>query len=238
MTTTALHALPVNQPTPRRVAAKTPTTAEPAQQAAGIGDASYHDHWYGQRTWTYYRPIVSHLVRHGRPGPLLDLGGGVGLLAECASRFGFAVTALEASHWAVKAALTRCPNLQMVQGSLDELLPFKNETFETVVLNQVIEHLGQHTAHRTLQQCLRVLRPGGMLYVASPCRHHRNACRADPTHQHCFTPSELRQAMAHAGFENIAGMDAPRRGVRWLWEISGRPDRLSATATARGYKAA
>ncbi len=207
--------------------------------ARGMGDGAYFERWYARRDWSYYRPILSHVVRHGRPGPLLDLGAGTGLLAECAARFGFDVTGVEGSADAIAAALLREPTLKLVHHTLNgDPLPLGDASVETVVMNQVIEHLGGAVAQATLREALRVLRPGGMLYVASPNALNRRERDADPTHVRLYRPSELRRMLRDAGFEGVVAMDAPFGwpGCRWLWECTGGRDRLCATATCRGYK--
>lgn len=206
--------------------------------SAGVGDSTYFTDWYADRDGSYYRPILSHVVRHGRPGPLLDLGAGTGLLVECAARFGFDATGLEASPEAIAVAHRRDPSLKIRHHTLPDPLPLEEASVETVVMNQVIEHLRPEVGEFALAEAWRVLIPGGMIYVASPCRHNRKERDADPTHQHLYTPSELRHLLSRLGFANVTGMDAPFAwpGCRWLWDRLGRPDRLSASATCRGNK--
>jgi SAM-dependent methyltransferase len=45
-------------------------------------------------------------------------------------------------------------------------LPFKNENFTIVVARWVVEHL--ENPERALQECARVLRKGGLLFVTTP----------------------------------------------------------------------
>lgn len=50
-------------------------------------------------------------------------------------------------------------------------LPFANESFDVVVSNHVIEHVGDQDAQRHhLTEIARVLRPGGRVYLAVPNR--------------------------------------------------------------------
>lgn len=217
-----------------------PGSLNPASDTspAGVGDAAYFTAWYDDRDWSYYRPILSHVVRHGRPGPLLDLGAGTGLLVECAARFGFDATGLEAAPDAIALAHRRDPSLKLIPHTLPDPLPLPANSIETVVLNQVIEHLTPEVGRYALGEALRVLLPGGMIYVASPCRYNRKERDADPTHQHLYTPSELRALLKRVGFRGVVAMDAPYRwpGAKWLWERTGGADRLCASATCRGYK--
>lgn len=53
----------------------------------------------------------------------------------------------------------------------DVVLPFADATFDVVVSNHVIEHVGDARQQwRHLAELARVLRPGGVGYLAVPCR--------------------------------------------------------------------
>ncbi len=47
-------------------------------------------------------------------------------------------------------------------------LPFRDGTFDLVVLWQVLEHLGAETKRRVVDECVRVLRSGGHVLVETP----------------------------------------------------------------------
>lgn len=50
-------------------------------------------------------------------------------------------------------------------------LPFEDATFDVVVSNHVVEHVGDRTAQQThLDEIARVLRPAGVGYLATPTR--------------------------------------------------------------------
>lgn len=205
---------------------------------AGIGDRDYFERWYGDRRASYYGPVLSHVLRHGQPGPILDLGAGTGLLVELAQRWGLTIRGYEGSPDAVAIGGQRVAGLPLSQHLLGEPLPEPAASVQTVVLNQVIEHLDVERGGAALADVLRVLRPGGMVYVASPCRHNPAERGRDATDQHLYVPSELRNVLRSKGFTGVVSMDAPLTGagVRALWHMLGRPDRLCATATCRGYK--
>ena len=52
-----------------------------------------------------------------------------------------------------------------VQG-LGDALPFAGDSFDCVLLSEVVEHL--EAPHRTVREAVRVLRPGGRLLVTTP----------------------------------------------------------------------
>ncbi|MEM9914339.1 MAG: class I SAM-dependent methyltransferase [Planctomycetota bacterium] len=204
----------------------------------GVGDREYFEHWYADRDASYYGPVLSHVIRHGEPGPILDLGAGTGLLVELARRWELDCRGYEGSADAVAMGTQRVSGLPLTQHTLGEPLPEADASVQTVVMNQVIEHLEVERGRATLRDVLRVLRPGGMIYVASPCRHNPAERGRDATDQHLYVPSELRATLRDAGFAGVVSMDAPLGwpGCRALWNVLGRPDRLCATASCRGYK--
>ncbi|MEM9417965.1 MAG: class I SAM-dependent methyltransferase [Planctomycetota bacterium] len=208
--------------------------------APGIGDRDYFEHWYADRDASYYAPILAHVLRHSRPGPILDLGAGTGLLVELAQQWGLDCRGYEGSPDAVTIGTARTPGLPLVQHTLGDPLPEADASIQSIVLNQVIEHLEVDRGRAALADALRVLRPGGMIYIASPCLHNPAERGRDATDQHLYVPSELRKLMGDVGYTQVKSMDAPMKwpGCRLLWDLLGRPDRLCATATCRGYKPA
>ena len=106
----------------------------------GIGPAGYHDRWYADRDWRAYRALLAMVVGHSEPGPLLDLGCGTGLLLETAARWGWRCAGIDGSADAVAAVRRRAPDLDVHQAPLSARLPLADASFQTVILNQVIEH--------------------------------------------------------------------------------------------------
>ena len=109
-----------------------------------------------------------------------------------------------------RAALDRADELgiETVWADLDQPLPFEVDSFDVVVIAEVLEHLpfpGQ-----LLSEAKRVLVPGGTLIVPVP-----NCCRLksrlrfllgrppenDPTLLRMFRPTDLTEALA--GFEQL-----------------------------------
>ena len=89
-----------------------------------------------------------------------------------------------------------------------EYLPFKNESFDTVVLGEVIEHFSY--PNRLLEECHRVLRSNGSLCITTP-----NVYSIDrmlryiitgkdtvgaPDHKVLYTPAVLFSLLQRIGF--------------------------------------
>ncbi|HET6277172.1 MAG TPA: class I SAM-dependent methyltransferase, partial [Candidatus Polarisedimenticolia bacterium] len=115
-----------------------------------------------------WRHRMSRSIRHlSRPGSavprLLDLGCGNGSFLSSMQDLGWEAFGLEPDREAARAA--RSAGLAVEPGVLQEST-FPQGSFDAVTMNHVIEHLPDPV--RMLQLCHRVLRPGGVLWIATP----------------------------------------------------------------------
>jgi SAM-dependent methyltransferase len=211
----------------------------------GIGPPGYHQKYYLDRDWRAYTDILARIVRYSSPGPILDLGAGCGYLVEAVHLWGGLATGLEGSVEAVELAKSRAPKLDMRHHRLSDPLPCESDSYQTVVLNQVIEHLEPPIARRVVEESLRVLRPGGLLLIASPSSANRYEAQIDPTHINLMTPTELKDLLIHSGFDRATSWDValPIFGKSWLLHGAATAlfkvfpvDRLSASANAMAFK--
>ncbi len=179
-------------------------------EQSGIGDAEYFNSSYGNRSPDFYAGILAQIIQFGRPGSILDLGCGVGLFVEVATKWHIDVLGFDGSAAAVKMALERCPDLKISQAHLSESLPCASELFDNVLLYQVIEHLPPAILENTLSEARRVLKKNGVLFVFSPNKANKQEVRKDPTHCNPIYPSELRRYLRIAGFSLLCEPNSPR----------------------------
>lgn len=118
-------------------------------------------YWTEART-ALFRGALERLEREGGRGRLLDLGGGVGHFAECGLEAGWDAYSMDVSSLAVAAAAERIGP----ERSLASLPPNLDGSFDAVTLWCVIAHVGD--PHRVLEQAVRLLRPGGQLFLTTP----------------------------------------------------------------------
>ena len=212
----------------------------------GVGRDGYHSNYYGARDWRFYRFLLSLVMTHGKYGKILDVGCGTGLFVEAATRWGLDCVGVDGAEAAIRIALGRCARLQVKQHLLSEPLPFFDESFQTVVINQVIEHLEPVVAGAVLLESFRVLVPGGLIYIGSPSRNNTKERLADPTHINLYTPLELLDLIRQTGFDGIIPLVdmLPIFGhtsigsmvTRAIYKLSGRRERVSASANFVAFK--
>ena len=95
----------------------------------------------------YYR----RLLRHHRPGRILEIGGGSGHLR--AHLTDVVLTDIQPAPWVDAAADAQS-------------LPFADASFETIVMVDVLHHI--EFPARFFQEAARVLKPGGRLLMLDP----------------------------------------------------------------------
>jgi methionine biosynthesis protein MetW len=135
---------------------------------------------------------------------VLEVDCGPGVLAEMMQERGAHVTGTDLSIVAVERA--RAKGIAAQQVDVDtQPLPFPDASFDTVVSNSMIEH--RFFPERTLDECVRVLKPGGKFIVCLPniahwlCRWWMITGRfpyvenspTDALHIRFFTVSEVRR---------------------------------------------
>jgi SAM-dependent methyltransferase len=123
-------------------------------------------------------------------------GYGTAVLARSARHIvGIDYDALTASH-----AAATYPQARFVRANL-AALPVPSESVDLVVTLQVIEHVWNHGEF--VRECLRVLRPGGLLLVTTPNRLTFSPGLENPInpfHTKEFTAAELVDVLTTNGF--------------------------------------
>ncbi len=141
---------------------------------------------------------LGHLVQNN--ARVLEIGGGpLGILTFLPARQRIAVDPLEA-YYANNETLRklRDPGVMHLKG-VGEDLCLDDERFDLVIMENCIDHVQDVDA--VIKETLRVLRPGGALYLTVNCRTrpgfyvHRTLSRLniDQGHPHTFTPERVHQ---------------------------------------------
>lgn len=103
----------------------------------------------------------------GRGEPAaLDVGCAMGFYVERLARLGWDAHGLDISEYAVAEGKRRGVR-NLVVGTVDEL-PYEDARFDYVFSIDVVEHLESALAEEMATELHRVLRPGGLCFLATP----------------------------------------------------------------------
>lgn len=156
-----------------------------------------------------------------KPGDVvLDVGCGSGAHALRAARrcrlvVGFDYDGRQLAVSQRLAAERGIKNLRLLKASAETHLPFADGTFDQVLFLDVLEHL--HRRQAALREIGRVLRDGGILFLAAPNRETSWKRRleaaglfhySDPDHKIEYSREELEAELEESGFR-VEGEFAP-----------------------------
>lgn len=128
---------------------------------------------------------------------VLDAGCGTGGNSAHLRRYG-RVTGIDFAPEALYFARER-PGLRLARATV-EALPFADGSFDLVLSNDVLCHLGVASDVAAVREFARVLRPGGVLFLQLPAyqwlrSHHDEAVQTG----HRYTARELRSLLRAGG---------------------------------------
>lgn len=132
----------------------------PSADAASLGEPSYVWRSGQERRLGLIRDYID--IKGLR---MLDVGCGIGTYVRQLQRLSSEVYGVDVSTGRLQAGSADVPGLLAAVG---EYLPFRDAYFDVILLNEVIEHVQDD--RRTLEECVRVLRPGGHVVMFAPNR--------------------------------------------------------------------
>jgi SAM-dependent methyltransferase len=199
-------------------------------------DDHYLDEERGRRATA--RRLLDAIGRHAPSGRLLDIGCGHGLLLDEARRRGYAVEGLELSDYAAAHArdTLRLPVRQQTVADLAAELYPHPAPYAAIVLADVLEHLDEPVA--TIDQCARLIAPGGVLCLVTPDPASRTAKLAGaswwgylPAHTFLFPRRTLRELLDRRGLDVADDLPLVRTFSLRYW-MAGLAERGGAVGAA------
>jgi len=151
---------------------------------------------------------------------VLEAGCGEGYGADLIASVAQRVIAVDYDAAAVAHVRARYPRVQVLVANLASL-PLPDASVDVVVNFQVIEHLWDQPQFVT--ECLRVLRPGGLLLMSTPNRITFSPgldTPVNPFHTRELNAAELAELLTDAGFR-MQSMSGVFHGAR-LAEMDAR----------------
>lgn len=130
----------------------------------------------------------------------LDVGCGVGIMPRYLEFLGFESHGVEISAWAVEYARRELGQSRVFEGTVEHA-GFPDAHFSLVTLVHVLEHLDDPVP--TLKELHRILEPGGLLYVESPCSERDTSDYLIDDHFWFYGPDSLRYLLSCLGFRDV-----------------------------------
>lgn len=153
---------------------------------------------------TFIRQTARRIPGSSGPPRLLDVGCGSGMLLEAVRRRGFAVTGIDVSPDAARAA-EEAHGIPVRVGAL-ESMAFETGSFDIVTMFHTIEHVAD--PRNTLAEACRVLQPDGRLILQAPnIRSWQSRLLGSrwhgldiPRHTIDYSPNAIRRLLEACGF--------------------------------------
>lgn len=141
---------------------------------------------------------------------ILEIGGGSGLISYEISKYGNEVTTIDVQDVSIKEAIKKYKiplesYTFLIANGVEQ--PFKSNSFDVVICNQVIEHIPKQCHQQLIDESHRVLKSNGIFYIATPNKLW-------PIEPHTKLPflSYLPRKLADKYIKSAKGIDE--------WEVS------------------
>jgi SAM-dependent methyltransferase len=194
-------------------------------------DDHYLDEEAGRRATA--RRLLDQIGRFAPSGRLLDVGCGHGLLLDEARKLGYQTVGLELSEHAAAHARDTLELDVRPQTLADQP---RQPRYAVIVLADVIEHLDDPVA--AIEQCARLLEPGGVLCLVTPDPGSRTAQLAGagwwgylPAHTYLLPRRTLRELLEQRGLDVTGDAGLVRTFTLRYW-MAGLAERGGAIGRA------
>jgi SAM-dependent methyltransferase len=164
----------------------------PIESHSACADVELRSYWFEHRNRCIL-PVVKRFPPHG---PILDAGGGNGVVSLALNKAGFSTIVLEPGGGAMTAHLRGLPVIQTTLSGAS----IANGVVPAIGMFDVIEHIDDDRA--VLAELRRILRQDGWLYLAVPAFPWLWSSEdADAGHFRRYTINSLSKKVSESGFK-------------------------------------
>jgi ArsR family transcriptional regulator len=188
------------------------------------------------RTW---QSLAAGLAALLQLGDVLDVGTGDGSAASALAAYCRSLTCIDTNARKIELASEKLANFPNARALVADVhaLPFDTDAFDAVLAFHTLAY-AEHPA-RALQQCARVLRPGGRLVLLCLDQHEQHEVSARHGERHPgFSPRAMRGLLSHAGLDvvksDVACREAKKPHLRVVLAIADKPK--TATSSRKRTK--
>lgn len=187
---------------------------------------------HGALSYRWRMRWLDELLRPGPGDHVLDVGSGAGVVSRHLARRGAEVEAVDLAEAAVAVARRASEglNIRYTVADAARCVHLAAASFDKMTCCDLIEHVHDDVMQGVFREALRLLKPGGLLFVYSPNAGHwierlkaRNFILKNPVgHIRVRRTREVVAALEGCGFE-IARVARPAsmlpvvRWLEWLW---------------------
>ncbi len=199
-----------------------------AERRGGLPDSFAGEmdrHYSPGRTWHSLAVGVAALLRLG---DVLDVGSGDGSAAGTFAPYCRSLTCIDVSSRMIDAARDRLAKHSHVSAQVADVhdLPFRASSFDSVVMFHTLTYAERPA--RALEECARVLRPGGRIVLLSLDQHKQRDITAPYGERHPgFSARGIRALLSRAGlavaFSDVACREAKKPHFRVVLAIADKP---------------
>ena len=179
------------------------------------------------RTWQSLALGIAALLKLG---DVLDVGSGDAAAAVALVPYCRSLTCIDVNPRLIDAAKERLATVRDVEVRAQVAdvhdLPFRTASFDSVLVFHTLTY-AEHPA-RSLEECARVLRPGGRLVLLCLDRHQQHEVTARYGERHPgFSPRAIRGLLSRAGLDvvrsSVACREAKKPHLQVVLALADKP---------------
>ncbi|HMJ16071.1 MAG TPA: metalloregulator ArsR/SmtB family transcription factor [Polyangiaceae bacterium] len=199
-----------------------------AERRGGLPESAIDDierYYSPGRTWQSLAAGIAALLTLG---DVLDVGSGDGAAALSLAPYCRSLTCIDTSARFIDAARERLARFPHVRAEVADVhdLPYRTRSFDSVLMFHTLTYAEQPA--RALEECARVLRPGGRLVVLCLDQHQQLEVTARYGERHAgFSPRSVRNLLSDAGLDvissGVASREAKKPHLQVVLAIADKP---------------